>query len=181
MTQRPKTQLCECGCGQDAGYYKHNPKKPKRFIKGHSARLLYLGKTLSGDHRENISKGLQGHEFSDETRAKISDALKGREFSPEHRQKISASQKGKTLGRRFPGKGTNYGHFHRRVRAARAKSGICEHCGAAPESGTHFALIHGRGQRVPHGDSWAFASEDPSDYIELCPSCHTKYDKKGGD
>jgi hypothetical protein len=53
------------------------------------------------------------------------------------------------------------------------KTGVCAHCGEAKK--TDSALIHGRADRSTIKERREF-SIDPNDYMELCRSCHMKYD-----
>jgi hypothetical protein len=60
-------------------------------------RSLYSGRTLSEDHRKNISKGLQGRLVSTSVREKISKANQGRKRSNESRLRMSQSKIGRTM------------------------------------------------------------------------------------
>jgi len=61
-----------------------------------------MGKPLSKEHRENISKGNKGKRFSDETKEKMSEAKRGksnnwlgRKHSDESKKKMSEAHTGK--------------------------------------------------------------------------------------
>lgn len=107
----------------------------------------------------------------------------GKTCSPEHKAKLSKLRKGKPRPGWVP-KGNDHHKFqlepsymaiHKWLATHFPKSGICEHCGGASKKmANDYALIHGREY-----------SREREDYLELCRSCHRKYDKsptlrKGG-
>lgn len=59
-----------------------------------------------------------------------------------------------------------YGKIHRHIRKVFVKKHICSFCGEQGKSRYELALVKGK--------EYSF---DKSDYIELCVSCHRKYDK----
>ena len=55
------------------------------------------GRTLSEEHRKNISEANKGRTVSDATKQKLSQALKGKTVSDATRQKMSQAKKGRTV------------------------------------------------------------------------------------
>lgn len=93
--------LCECGCGEEV-------KEGRRYVRHHHLK----GKKLSKEHKEKISKSLEGNQFakgfkhtketrkkvsiaglgkkrSKETCSKLSEVAKNRKYSAETREKLS--------------------------------------------------------------------------------------------
>lgn len=64
----------------------------KQFYKTHDSPLK--GKSLSVEHKQNMSAGLKGRQVSDETRQKIRNSLLGKHHSKEVKRKIANSLKG---------------------------------------------------------------------------------------
>lgn len=68
----------------------------------------------------------------------------------------------------WKGDDVGYKNIHEWVKRHKAKTGVCEHCRA------------NRGTSSGHATHWANIDHayrrDLDDYIELCPSCHKKYD-----
>jgi len=56
-------------------------------------------RTLSKEHRENISKALTGKKRSKEARQILSQSLKGRVFTKDHKDKISKALTGRKLSK----------------------------------------------------------------------------------
>lgn len=142
--------FCECGCGQKckrrfiSGHNRRGTKRSLEWIEmirnimltnnpmknpDSIAKMIkfHVGKKLSNEHREKISKANKGHEVSQETKQKIrekhigmfhteetkkklSEILKGKKgywegktFSEKHRKNLSLTHKGKSnnfLGKR---------------------------------------------------------------------------------
>lgn len=129
----------------------------------------------------------KGHITSDETRLKMSIAHKGkkgtnlgRKFSKEWKLKISESLKGRKNPNANPphfsgdrashwlGDKVGYQGIHIRIRKSLGKPKKCENCG---KEKTTAKSIH-----------WANVSQkyllDKSDWVQLCASCHKRYDLK---
>ena len=93
-------------------------------------------------------------------------------------QNISKAAQARPISSRLSGsdngnwKGDNVGYFgiHSWIRKYKEKTGICQHCnknvGIVYPNSTHFANKDHQYKR------------DLEDYMELCPSCHKKYDYK---
>lgn len=64
---------------------------------GAANRISLTGKTLSGEHRKNISIGHLGAKRTPEQCRRISESLKGKAISEETKRKISATLKGRTV------------------------------------------------------------------------------------
>ncbi len=58
-------------------------------------KLIHKGKTISEEHKQQISNKLKGKTFSEERNRKISEASKGKQKSEQHRKNISEARKGK--------------------------------------------------------------------------------------
>lgn len=108
--------LTDGGEGQLGCYPSEETKEKMRKNNKHTQS--FLGKKLTKEHRENISKGNMGKKMSEEsilkmkesqkkinsfvqTRINKSNAQKGKKLSEEHRLKISEGNKGKGLGRKL--------------------------------------------------------------------------------
>jgi len=131
--------------------------------------------TKTQQHKDNLSKSLEGHKVSVETRKKISLSLQGKTLSQETREKISKS----SIGRIVPdhvaekSRGTNNGNWrelvgytqaHRWARKTIKKSGVCNHCYETKK--TDLANISKQYYK------------EISDWIELCRACHIKFDRQ---
>ena len=58
-------------------------------------KLIHKGKTISEEHKQQISNKLKGKTFSEERNRKISETSKGKQKSEQHRKNISEARKGK--------------------------------------------------------------------------------------
>lgn len=76
-----------------------------------------------------------------------------------HKEEANPAWKGDDVG---------YKNIHDWVKRHKAKTGICSHC------------LQNRGTDTGHATQWANIDHQYrrilDDYIELCPSCHKKYD-----
>jgi hypothetical protein len=79
--------------------------------------------------------------------------IKGHNMRGDH----SHSRRGDDVG---------YQGLHKWIRAHKARTGICEHCGSKAK--TEFANVSGEYKR------------DINDFIELCRKCHADYDESWG-
>jgi len=144
-----------------------------RFIKGHKGYKSLLGKKLTEEHKKKISEGKKGFRHSEEHKRKISESLKGKNtWSRHHRHTEEAKKRianGQTGINSYLWKGDDVGYFalHSWVVRHKGKPQICEHCGAtSKEKWLHWANIDHKYKR------------NLNDYISLCASCHSKYDRK---
>jgi len=107
--------LCSYGCGRKAIYQFKNGKycceltqnkcpiirkKNSENSKGKPSRML--GKKLSEETKNKISKKLKGRIVSNETKKKISEFQSGKIVSEETRKKLSLSRAGKYKGKENP-------------------------------------------------------------------------------
>jgi hypothetical protein len=133
-----------------------------RFIHGHHGRLL----KHTDETRRKISlahRGRPGKIPSPETRRKMSEAHKGRQQSPEWSRKIREAQSGEK-SRLWKGQDAAYVTIHRWMLRHYQKNGICSDCARVGK--THWANIDHQYRRVR------------SDWTELCPKCHKKFDRE---
>jgi len=120
-----------------------------------SRRITPLFRKARSDNAKiNPNYGMRGKHHSEETRLKISL----HSASKNKRDEKSASWKGDKVG---------YHGLHKWVPKHLGKPGTCEHCGRNNLKGRQ---IH-----------WANKSRkykrNINDWLRLCSSCHTKYDK----
>lgn len=125
------------------------------------------GIPLSAEHRAKIGAAGVGRKKSAETRAKIGAKHKGKVVSLETRQKMSATRKGEVHAKGMDspswlGSKIGYSGLHQWVRKNKERTNTCLFCNQV--SRTHFANISGEYLR------------DLDDFMELCISCHHKYD-----
>lgn len=109
--------LTDGGDGQLGCYPSEETKEKMR--KNHKHIKSFLGKKLTKEHRENISKGNMGKKMSEESILKMiesqkivnslpqtkinkSNAQKGKKMSEETKKKLSEKNKGLGLGRKLP-------------------------------------------------------------------------------
>lgn len=130
-------------------------------------RTEYHRKINSNGHKgQPGNRGTTGMKFSKETRQKMSLASKGKPKSEEHKENMSGKN-----NHNWKGYKVKYRTLHGWVQRNLGKANHCEHCGAT---------------KVPEGKKrwfqWANKSHkylrDLTDWIQLCISCHKKYDKK---
>lgn len=87
---------------------------------------------------------------------------KTRHLSEEHKRKLSEH-----FLFRYLKKEVCYASYHRRVYRKKGKATKCEKCHTLDAKQYEWANVSGR-------------YEDVDDYIQLCVSCHKKFDHKGG-
>ena len=104
--------------------------------------------------------------------AKVKRALKGHGFTAETLLKISTRNKNKTNEKNSNWKGNKVGviGIHQWLRRNFIKKRICEFCGFSSNNPLRidWALIKGKKYERKR-----------ENFMELCRSCHTKYDRKG--
>ena len=86
----------------------------------------WLGKKLSKEHKEKISKAFRGRKLTEKHRRKISEALKGKKHTEEHRRKNSEAQKGKKLSEETKKKIGNFWRGKKRLFSEEHKRKIRE-------------------------------------------------------
>ena len=145
--------LCACGCGEETKITRAG--KRNLYVNGHNAR----GATMPLEVREKIAASKRGKPRDSQTRRKISEALMGRP-SP-HRGPTSVFWK----------EDATYSSIHRWLHRNVSKTGYCSDCG-------EFKGQHGRGSGTDWANISGTYSRDPSDYRELCRTCHIRYDKE---
>lgn len=155
-SRRLRAWVCQCDCGNTSTV-------------GQAVFLLGRIRSCGCLKRDSHFRGPQGpHRMTEEgrkqiaiaakhpeRRKKISQSLKGRQRSNEYRNKIRASLRARTTA-------LTYTAAHKRVYQERGSPSRCEHCGRT--DGTfHWANISDR-------------FDDVTDYLRLCPRCHTAFD-----
>jgi len=152
-----------------------------RFIKGHivseatrekmkQAQLgkkhPHIGHKCSEETRRKISEANIGHKHSEETKRKISKTLMGNP-SPRKGVKLSEETKEKIGKANYKGDKAGYVAIHIWVKKHRGKAKICEHCGK-----------NGKEWRIEWANIDHEYRRNLDDYISLCVSCHSIYDRK---
>lgn len=157
--------------------------------------MSFKGRKLTEEHKEKIRKANLGKKQSPETVEKrvskirgVPSKLRGVKLSEEHKKKLSEIKKGKTpknfndmqklawesnkfrvgvLNHIWKGDSVGYVGLHMWVKKELGAPDTCEFC---KKSGLYGRVIH-----------WANKSGEyrrsKSDWIRLCVSCHSKYDK----
>ena len=136
---------------------------------------LIRSQKTTGKCRSCSSKGNKcrlGTRHSLETRQKMHLASFGKPKTKEHRLNISKAKKGTIAvsgDRQWLWKGNDVGYFalHHWVRRNLGKPRECVFCGENQKRLNWASISHK-------------AKRDLRDYVSLCPSCHAKYDLKGG-
>ncbi|MCH7536181.1 MAG: hypothetical protein IH948_10660 [Bacteroidetes bacterium] len=119
---------------------------------------IYQHKSLSEQHKQAISRGMIGREFSENHKINLSLALRGKkkDYMADEKHPMWRGDKVKYIG------------LHMWVARKLGKPDTCEHCHRSNLSGR---LIH-----------WANKSgnylRDLSDWLRLCAKCHKQYDLK---
>jgi hypothetical protein len=136
------------------------------------------------ENMRKLAKKRIGTHLSEETKKKISESEKGKFVSKETRELISKSKKGKMVGSKhhmygrtgeqnpnfkdnsptWKGDKASYFVKHTWINKHYPKKGKCYFCGQ--KRFTHYANISGKYKR------------DIKDFVELCVSCHKKFDGK---
>jgi hypothetical protein len=147
--------LCACGCGQETKITRSGRRN--RYLNGHNGR----GVPMPVEAREKIAASKRGKPRDLETKRKISASLQGRP-SP-HRGPTGAFWK----------EDATYNSIHRWLHKNVQKTGYCSDCG-------EFKGQNGRGTGTDWANISGTYSRDPSDYRELCRSCHIQFDKNRG-
>jgi hypothetical protein len=112
-----------------------------------------------------MTKGLYAR--TPEIRAKMSAAHQGHQFSAETRAKMSAAH----LGQYYRGDDAGYSAVHLRIRTAYGNADHCEHCGATDDR--RYEWAYGGPDHAAGGLPF---SADFADYIQLCKTCHIRFD-----
>jgi hypothetical protein len=125
------------------------------------------GIRLSEEHKIKIGQAGIGRIKSVETRAKIGAIHRGKIVSEETRRKQSIARKGKPHPKEdnsssWRGDKVGYRQLHSWVAKHKKRTGVCLFCGNVGK--TYFANISREYLR------------DLDDFMELCISCHHKYD-----
>lgn len=158
----------------------HQTKEAKRKISEHSS-FFWLGKKLSKEHREKLSKSHKGKLMpwtgkprTEEHKRHLSESLKGRKPSStawkkgyqapkEVRLKAADANKGE---KNIHWKGDNVGYhaLHDWVRRYKGTPNKCSNCGTTKAKRYEWANISGKYKRKI------------DDWIRLCRSCHVRQD-----
>lgn len=124
------------------GKPKHTPKSKARLAESARNQPRRLGKVVSAETRDKISKANKGRKHTDSTREKMSNAHRGRKKSHETRRKMSDYWRGKE---RQPHteetKKRISGSLQGRVASTQVLK-LCEHCGKTV-MGCHYGRWHG--------------------------------------
>jgi len=108
----------------------------------------------------------KGKKFTDEMKENLSKAHKGKKHSKATKKKMGKAHKG-DKAHNWKGDKVGYYALHSWVKRWKGIPKKCKHCGATnKERKIHWANIDHKYKRKL------------SDYIELCVSCHKKYDLK---
>lgn len=142
--------LCMCGCGEPA------PIAP-------------MSNTRRGNVKGQPQKFILGHVGrTPEARERMGSRFRGTTLTAEHRAKIGHPQEKHF---RWLGDMAGYDALHVWLNRYHPKTGVCETCGerAIPRAnggraGTDYANVSGQYLR------------DRDDYLELCVSCHVRWD-----
>ena len=100
---------------------------------------------------------------SKETRKKMSLARKGKPFTEQHKNNMRKAFKKGAEHHLWKGSAVGYSTLHRWVQAQRGTASKCEWCGST--SKMEWANISREYRR------------ELDDWMQLCHSCHMKYDK----
>lgn len=103
-----------------------------------------------------------GKKFSQEHRKKLSLARKGRPFTEEHKKHMRESFPKGEKHHLWKGENVGYSTLHRWVQKHRGIASVCDECGST--SKVEWANIDHKYKR------------NLQDWIQLCHSCHMKYD-----
>lgn len=166
------------------------PKGMQGFQKGHK---LGVGRPVSPETRQKLSKIFKGKKLSDEQKKKISAYTMGHPVSNETKERISKANTGKKRSKEFciklgiikkghkkyddaysflngeenpfwKGKDVGYSSLHMWVNRHKNKPIECIECGEIKK--LDWANIDHKYRRVL------------DDYIALCRKCHKRFDKK---
>ena len=113
-----------------------------------------------------------GKKRPEETRKKMSESHKGKKKSKTHCLNISTSKKGERnpmygkVSSQWKGEGVGYGALHAWIGKKLGKPMLCSLCGVTGKKVYNWANISHKYKR------------ELTDWIELCASCHKKYDNK---
>ncbi len=145
---------------------KETRMKLSRIAKEREYGKWMIGKKRSEETKRKISEARKGHLTSEETRRKIglanSIALRGTKKSfrtEEHIKKLSEKN-----SIHWKGDKVGYAGLHIWIKKQFGKASKCVVCDSRESRTYNWANISGEHRR------------DMSDYIQLCVSCHRKYD-----
>jgi hypothetical protein len=133
-------------------------------------RRSHLGKKRTEEHKRNMRIALKGLVKSESHRKNLSLALKGntnargRILTELHKSRIGKANSGENHGN-WKGDKVKYRALHHWVVRRLGKARNCEHCGTVAASRYEWA-----------NKSHAYR-RDLEDWMQLCLSCHKKYDK----
>ena len=169
-------------CGVSNGTIQYWLRKFKIEIRSLSKALK--GRTLSEEHKQNISNSKKGKKQSEKTKKQISESIKKLYLkhpekwiqSKESKKKRSEKMKGKNMRDKSPNwKGDNakYDAIHNNIRKNKPKPKDCEDCGK-PEN---YDIKNGYG-KLELSNSTGKLIRDINNFRWVHQSCHIKYDKE---
>jgi len=163
-------------------FYEEHPEKKQELIE----RVTRFAKENREFFRKRAKQMWETGIFDEEVLKKLHEGLK-RSWKENYekrkeifikstiRPEIIRKRAEKVTGANAPywkGENARYSSKHRWIQKHWQKTGICQWCGAKPKPfgnrkyGTEWANISGEYRR-----------DDRNDWLELCPTCHHKFDK----
>ena len=97
--------------------------KKRSKLSKEKMRIAKIGKSLTEDHRNKISKGNLGKKLSDKTKEKMSQSKKGHVVTEETREKISLSKSGVAISNDHKSK------ISESTKGKKKPTMTCIHCG----------------------------------------------------
>jgi hypothetical protein len=135
---------------------------------GISQARIWLVANQAGDPNRTTADRV----VTEETRRKQSEAMRGRQRSADYRANISAAKRGERNGQ-WRGEEVGYQAAHQWLRKYYGSPAHCENCNGDNAKSDSYTWAY-----LPGGGGHSRRRED---YIRLCRSCHTQYDRYGLD